>query len=168
VARRLNVIAEETERTWSGDVRDDGALIFERIVRGVSEITAIDMALVGSADARRLDSHAARLQEIYAHPPVFLRKDESRTITGPRALISGIFAGGRKGMALQRYKGLGEMNPSQLWETTLDPEIRSLLQVKINDAADADDLFSRLMGEEVEPRKTFIQDNALNVANLDI
>ncbi len=137
------------------------------MVRGVAEVTAIDMALVGSADARRLDGHAAHLQEIYAHPPVLTRKDERHVITGPRALVAGIFSSGRKGMALQRYKGLGEMNPGQLWETTLDPEVRSLLQVKISDAADADNLFSRLMGEEVEPRKTFIQDNALNVANLD-
>jgi len=168
VARRLDAIAEETERGWRADMRDDGALVFERTVRGVLEVSAIDMALVGSADARRLDAFASHLQETYAHPPVLHRRDEKLTITGPRALIGAVFDAGRKGMTLQRYKGLGEMNPSQLWETTLDPEIRSLLQVKISDAADADDLFSRLMGEEVEPRKVFIQDNALNVANLDI
>ncbi|MEM9278947.1 MAG: DNA gyrase subunit B, partial [Pseudomonadota bacterium] len=168
VAKRLDVISEETERGWQGSVGEDGSLNFERMVRGVKEIAQIDMALIDSADALRLDGHAPQLQEIYGRPPTFHRKENTASIPGPRALLENIFDAGRKGIALQRYKGLGEMNPDQLWETTLDPDARSLLQVRVNEAADADDLFSRLMGEEVEPRRDFIQSNALNVANLDI
>ncbi|MGI9401005.1 MAG: DNA topoisomerase (ATP-hydrolyzing) subunit B [Rhizobiaceae bacterium] len=167
VVKRLDAIAEETERGWQGRRSEDGGLVLERTIRGVKETASIDMALIGSADAHRLDQYAADLQAIYGKPPEFSRKETTETISGPRALLASVFEAGRKGITLQRYKGLGEMNPDQLWETTLDPEIRTLLQVKINDATDADDLFSRLMGEEVEPRKIFIQDNALNVANLD-
>ena len=167
VAKRLDAIAEETEQGWQGSVQDDGSLLFERTVRGVREVQKIDMALIGSADARRLDKFAGELQDIYASPPTFRRKDAFAAISGPSMLLKTVFDAGRKGIALQRYKGLGEMNPDQLWETTLDPDERTLLQVQVNDAAEADDLFSRLMGEEVEPRKIFIQDNALNVANID-
>lgn len=168
VSKRLDIISEETERGWQGSVSPEGGLTFERTVRGVKEAAHIDMALIDSADARRLDGFAADLQAVFGRPPVFTRKDSNHTVSGPRALLEHIFSAGRKGIALQRYKGLGEMNPDQLWETTLDPDARSLLQVKINEAADADDLFTRLMGEEVEPRREFIQSNALNVANLDI
>ncbi|WP_075995322.1 DNA topoisomerase (ATP-hydrolyzing) subunit B [Salaquimonas pukyongi] len=168
VAKRLDAIAEETERGWTAKLMPDGGLSFERVVRGVKEAAQIDMALIGSADAMRLDELAPSLQEVYATPPVFYRKEDSQTITGPRALLEMVFEAGRKGVSLQRYKGLGEMNPDQLWETTLDPNERTLLQVKVHDATDADELFSRLMGDEVEPRREFIQDNALSVANLDI
>jgi DNA gyrase subunit B len=168
VARRLDMIAEETERGWSGHVTSEGGLRFERMVRGVKEAAFIDVALIGSADARHIAQMAGRLQEIYQTPPVLSRKDGSQEISGPRALLDTIFASGRKGLSMQRYKGLGEMNAEQLWETTLDPNVRSLLQVRVNDATDADGLFSRLMGDEVEPRREFIQENALSVANLDI
>lgn len=168
VAKRLDIISDETERGWVGSIDADGGFLFERMVRGVKESAQVDMALIGSADARRLDSFAAELQEVYGKPPVFRRKDNSLNVAGPLALLERVFETGRKGLSLQRYKGLGEMNPDQLWETTLDPDARSLLQVKINEAAEADDLFTRLMGEEVEPRREFIQTNALNVANLDI
>ena len=126
------------------------------------------MGLINSADARALDRYAARLGEVYAEPPVLKRKETSEPIAGPLALLDAVFASGRKGLTMQRYKGLGEMNAEQLWETTLDPNVRSLLQVRVNDATDADSLFSRLMGDEVEPRREFIQDNALSVANLDV
>ena len=168
VASRLDMIAEETERGWQGFVTDEGGLRFERVVRGVKEVASVDVALIGSADARHMDQMSARLREIYSEPPVLTRKDGRSEMSGPRALLDSIFATGRKGLSMQRYKGLGEMNAEQLWETTLDPNVRSLLQVKVNDATDADGLFSRLMGDEVEPRRDFIQENALSVANLDI
>jgi DNA gyrase subunit B len=172
VARRLDMIAEETERGWSGRINPSnegtGGLVFERRVRGVKEAVTLDGALINSADARALDRYAGRLQEIYARQPTLKRKDLSEPISGPTALLDTIFAAGRKGLTMQRYKGLGEMNAEQLWETTLDPNVRSLLLVKVNDATDADSLFARLMGDEVEPRREFIQENALSVANLDV
>jgi len=171
VAARLDMIAEETERGWTGRVNPSndgtGGYIFERTVRGVKEVMILDAGLIGSADARALNSLVPKLREVYAEPPVLRRKEVADTIAGPIALIDLVFAFGRKGLTVQRYKGLGEMDAEQLWETTLDPEARSLLQVKVHDATDADSLFSQLMGDEVEPRKNFIQDNALNVANLD-
>ncbi|WP_395382628.1 hypothetical protein ACHMW4_24985 [Mesorhizobium sp. UC22_110] len=142
--------------------------MFERTVRGVREVVQLDMGLINSADARQLDRYAARLAEVYSEPPQLRRRETLEMISGPLALLDAIFAAGRKGLTMQRYKGLGEMNAEQLWETTLDPNVRSLLQVKVNDATDADSLFARLMGDEVEPRREFIQENALSVANLDI
>ncbi|MDB5523507.1 MAG: gyrase subunit [Rhizobium sp.] len=168
ISRRLDMISEETERGWTGSISGAGDLRFERMVRGVKESLLIDMALIGSSDARHIDQMAERLSEIYSVPPTVSRKDGMTEISGPRTLLDAIFGFGRKGLSMQRYKGLGEMNADQLWETTLDPNVRTLLQVRVNDATDADGLFSRLMGDEVEPRREFIQDNALNVANLDI
>ncbi|MRG54288.1 DNA topoisomerase (ATP-hydrolyzing) subunit B [Phyllobacterium sp. SYP-B3895] len=172
VAARLDLIAEETEKGWTGRLAtpDDGVdgFVFERSLRGVKETVTLDMALLGSADARQLDRYATRLHDIYSQPPVLRRKEKADAVAGPMALLDAVFAAGRKGLSLQRYKGLGEMNAEQLWETTLDPNARSLLQVKVNDATDADSLFSRLMGDDVEPRREFIQDNALSVANLDV
>ncbi|MGE0502726.1 MAG: DNA topoisomerase (ATP-hydrolyzing) subunit B [Rhizobiaceae bacterium] len=172
IAGRLDTIAEDTERGWTGRVNTSnesaGGYVFERTVRGVKDVAQIDMALLNSADARALDRHAERLGAVYAAAPVLRRKDGSQTLSGPLALLDAVFAAGRKGIAMQRYKGLGEMNAEQLWETTLDPNVRSLLQVRVNDATDADALFARLMGDEVEPRREFIQDNALSVANLDV
>ena len=172
VAERLDMIAEETERGWEGRLNTandgTGGYVFERTVRGVKEVVVLDAALIGSADARAIDRYTERLQEIYYKSPVLRRNDKSEDISGPMALLDAVFATGRKGLSLQRYKGLGEMNSEQLWETTLDPNARSLLQVKVTDATDADSLFSRLMGDEVEPRREFIQENALSVANLDV
>ena len=172
VACRLDAIAEESEKGWKGRANpaNDGAdgFIFERTVRGVEEAAILDAALIVSADARALDRYTGRMQEIYARPARLRRKETATAIFGPMSLLDAVFSVGRKGIALQRYKGLGEMNSEQLWETTLDPNVRSLLQVKISDATDADTLFSQLMGDNVEPRRAFIQDNALSVANLDI
>jgi DNA gyrase subunit B len=166
IARRLDLLSDETERGWAGTFDEARGLVFERTVRGVSEVHAIDPALIASADARRLDAHAANLQMTYLQPAMFRRKGVETPIYGPRGLLERVFAAGGKGITMQRYKGLGEMNPSQLWETTLDPNARSLLQVRQGD--DADDLFTKLMGDEVEPRREFIQANALSVANLDV
>ncbi|MHB2267236.1 DNA topoisomerase (ATP-hydrolyzing) subunit B [Aliihoeflea sp. PC F10.4] len=172
VAERLDMISEETERGWEGRINPSnegaGGFVFERTVRGVREVVVLDAGLIGSADARAIDRYTARLQEVYTKQPALKRNDKSEIISGPMALLDAIFATGRKGLSMQRYKGLGEMNAEQLWETTLDPNARSLLQVRVNDATDADSLFSRLMGDEVEPRREFIQENALSVANLDI
>ncbi|MCZ2157776.1 DNA topoisomerase (ATP-hydrolyzing) subunit B [Bartonella sp. 220] len=168
VANRLDLIADDIERGWSGQYRPDGSLCFERILRGVKDVITLDAGLINSTDARQIDRVSKSFIEIYSPPPLLHRKDKSERILGPMSLLESIFTNGKKGITLQRYKGLGEMNAEQLWETTLDPEARSLLQVKINDATDADSLFSRLMGDEVEPRRIFIQDNALSVANLDI
>ncbi|MEN0002122.1 MAG: DNA gyrase subunit B, partial [Pseudomonadota bacterium] len=172
VAQRLDAVAEETERGWQGRINPSndgsGGFVFERMVRGVKEIQVLDGAMIQSADARALHGLLPRLNGVFDTPPRLRRKDTSELVTGPLHLIDLVFETARKGLTLQRYKGLGEMDAEQLWETTLDPEARSLLQVKVNDATDADSLFSRLMGDEVEPRREFIQDNALSVANLDI
>ena len=130
----------------------------------------IDQALLGSADARKLNEYALRLQQMYPRPtpPAMLRrKDESTPIHGPVSLFDALTAAGRKGIAVQRYKGLGEMNPEQLWETTLDTNARSLLQVKVPQVDEADNIFGQLMGEEVEPRRLFIEQNAL-YASVDV
>ncbi|MBB3809871.1 DNA topoisomerase (ATP-hydrolyzing) subunit B [Pseudochelatococcus contaminans] len=167
IALRLDAISDETERGWEGQVAD-GGFVLSRTVRGVKQAAILDMALLESADARRLDELAARLQEAYGKPATLVRKGEETLVTGPVALFESVTAFGRKGLQMQRYKGLGEMNPDQLWETTLDRDNRSLLQVRVREVAAADDLFVKLMGDVVEPRREFIQDNALNVANLDV
>jgi len=160
-ARRLNVIAEEGEATWSGRFDDDGALVLERIVRGVAERHVLDKLFLQSADARRLADRAAALRETYAGPATLRRGGESMPTHGPLSLLKAIEDAGRKGISVQRYKGLGEMNAEQLWETTLDADIRTLLQVKVEHADDADEMFSKLMGDVVEPRRDFIQEFAL-------
>ncbi len=168
IARRLDALALATERGWKGAVLEDGGLAFTRIVRGVAERHMIDGAVIRSADARRLDERAGELQKLYARHGALETKDKKYTITGPVALVDAILELGRKGVAIQRYKGLGEMNPGQLWETTLDPEARSLLLVKVSHADAAEEVFSTLMGDLVDPRRDFIQANALKVANLDV
>ncbi|MBZ0216853.1 MAG: hypothetical protein K8F25_09895, partial [Fimbriimonadaceae bacterium] len=168
VAGRLNDLSEETERGWQGTVLADGGLRFTRQVRGINESHVIDGPLLASADARKLNQYAQSLQEVYSAAAVLRRKDGEQIIHAPTDLLDAVFAAGRKGLSLQRYKGLGEMNPDQLWETTLDTNVRSLLQVKIKEGDEADEIFSRLMGDIVEPRREFIQQNALAVSNLDV
>ena len=168
IARRLDLLSDETERGWKGEPTPDGGLKFRREVRGVTEAIAIDGALISSADARKLDRMAAELQATYLKAGQLTHKDDSHEVRSPTQLLDAIFDWGRHGLSLQRYKGLGEMNPNQLWETTLDENARTLLQVKVEHADEADDLFAKLMGELVEPRRDFIHDNALNVANLDV
>ncbi len=167
LAERMNAIAEETERGWTGRV-ETGGYVLIREVRGVRQAAILDPGLLASADARRLDEHSRPLREAFSHPATFSRRGDTATVSGPSGLLEAVNAAGRKGVAFQRYKGLGEMNKDQLWETTLDREARSLLQVKIREVDEADDIFVKLMGDVVEPRREFIQDNALSVANLDV
>jgi DNA gyrase subunit B len=167
IARRLDVLSDETERGWEGRFSEGEGFAFTRTVRGVTEVAVIDQALLGSADARKLDEFAVDLQTTYAKPGALRRKDDETPIYGPVGLFDVVTEFGRKGVALQRYKGLGEMNPEQLWETTLDTNARSLLQVKVKEVDEADDIFTKLMGELVEPRREFIQDNALT-ASVDV
>ncbi|KQU54926.1 DNA gyrase subunit B [Bosea sp. Leaf344] len=161
VAKRLDAISDELERGWEGRF-SEGGFLFSRMVRGVKQVAAIDAGLLASAEARKLDAAAASLQEAYAKPAMLSRKGDDQPVNGPTDLFDAITAIGKKGVSLQRYKGLGEMNPDQLWETTLDRDARSLLRVKNDQNDEADDLFVKLMGDVVEPRREFIQTNALN------
>jgi DNA gyrase subunit B len=165
-ARRLNLYAQEGDGPWSGE-RSDTGFVFSRVKRSVSEKIVLEDALLQAADARRLAERAALLAETFQGQAVFRRKDKSTPVRGPLDLFAAVMDAGRKGLSIQRYKGLGEMNPEQLWETTLDSEARTLLQVKVNHADEADDMFARLMGELVEPRREFIQANALD-AEVDV
>ena len=167
VAARLDMIAAEYERGWQGRPTQDAGLRLWRTLRGVDEVRVLDGFALRSGEARRLASMTAGLQEVYGTTATLVRKDREQPIYAPTELLDAVMREGEKGLSLQRYKGLGEMNPEQLWETTLDPEARTLLQVKVEDLADADDVFTKLMGDEVEPRREFIQTNALSVANLD-
>ncbi|WP_120500262.1 DNA topoisomerase (ATP-hydrolyzing) subunit B [Roseovarius sp. EL26] len=167
VATRLDLIAAEYERGWSGRPTQDHGIRLTRMVRGVEEVRTLDGTALRSAEARKLGQMTDALHEVYNLPSTLVRKDRNQSIHGPLGLLDAILKEGEKGLSLQRYKGLGEMNPGQLWETTLDPEARTLLQVKIDDVAEADDLFTKLMGDVVEPRREFIQKNALSVENLD-
>ena len=167
VAARLDMIALEYERGWQGRITQDHGIRLTRILRGVEEVRTLDGPMLRSGEARKAGSFTQSLQEVYGTPASLVRKDREQIIFGPLDLLNAIFKEGEKGLTLQRYKGLGEMNPEQLWETTLDPDARTFLQVKIEDAAEADDLFTKLMGDVVEPRREFIQKNALSVANLD-
>jgi DNA gyrase subunit B len=168
VATRLDLISDEFERGWVGEPDGQGGLVFSRTVRGVTERHEIDAGLAASADSRKLRQMIEPMRELYTGIGSLTRKDQKADVFGPSSLFGIVSAAGRKGVTLQRYKGLGEMNPEQLWETTLDPNIRTLLKVEIKDSDDHDRLFSELMGDLVEPRRDFIQNNALNVANLDV
>ena len=167
VARRLDMIALEYERGWHGRITQDHGIRLARILRGVEEVRTLDGPMLRSGEARKTGSFTKSLQEVYDQPATLVRKDRSQLIHGPLDLLAAILEEGQRGLTLQRYKGLGEMNPDQLWETTLDPEARTLLQVRIEDSLEADDLFTKLMGDVVEPRREFIQQNALNVEHLD-
>jgi DNA gyrase subunit B len=167
LAKRLDQLAEETETGWQGRIGNEGYVV-RREVRGVTEAHTLDRGLIMSLDARRINERREGLKEVYGAPAMLKRKSETLPVHGPRSLLEAIYEAGRKGLTLQRYKGLGEMNPEQLWETTLDRDARTLLQVKLGDLAEADEIFTKLMGDVVEPRREFIQENALSVQNLDV
>lgn len=191
VAEWLNAGDEEAE--WSGDLAAEGGYLLKRLWRGVTDAYIFEPSFLVSAEARKLDTLAKEQAASYAKPSTLrtLKKgavEEAKseaaegeeeaaeaetkgkpvTVTRPSELLDAVLAAGRKGLSIQRYKGLGEMNAEQLWETTLDPANRSLLRVEIAQADIADEIFTRLMGDVVEPRREFIQDNALSVANLDV
>ncbi len=177
-AERLNRLAPEHERSWQGEViavglqptglsRGEG-LVLGRTRQGVGERRLIDAALLRSAEARRLDADGNGLRQTYDRLGTLAARDKTWPIAGPTSLVEAVMELGRRGIEVTRYKGLGEMNPEQLWETTLDPEVRALLQVKVSHADSAEETFSTLMGDLVEPRRDFIQANALSVANLDV
>ncbi len=161
-AARLNRVAEEGEDTWSGTFTD-GAFLFTRVVRGVEEKAALDPQLLATPDARRLAERAEAIGDLYAARAV-LRHERTgdAMVFGPVSLMTAVLHAGERGIKIQRYKGLGEMNPEQLWETTLDPNARTLLQVRVEHADTADEMFTKLMGDVVEPRREFIQENALD------
>ncbi len=167
VAAQLDALEKPGERGWRGEVTA-GGLAFSRTVRGVAERHVIDAKLIETGEARKISAKIDMLQEIYRKPGVLLVKDKEHPITGPLGLVEAVMDVGRRGVAIQRYKGLGEMNADQLWHTTLDPNARSLFQVRISHADNAEEVFSTLMGDTVETRREFIEDNALNVANLDV
>ena len=167
VARRLDMVAKEYERGWTGRITQDHGIKLSRILRGVEELRTLDGAVLRSGEARRLSRISGETRNVYTHASNLSRRDRAQVIHGPIDLLKAMLDEGQRGLTLQRYKGLGEMNPEQLWETTLDPEARTLLQVRIEDVAEADDIFSKLMGDVVEPRREFIQRNALSVENLD-
>jgi len=187
----------DPEARWSGEVAVEGGYVLKRLWRGVTDAHIIEPSFLISAEARKLDTLAREQAAAYGQPSTLrtlkkgaqveqeptLGTGESElaaeevaadtkgkpvAITRPSELLDAVLAGGRKGLSIQRYKGLGEMNAEQLWETTLDPTNRSLLRVEVAQADVADEIFTRLMGDVVEPRREFIQDNALSVANLDV
>ncbi len=168
ICGRLNAISEETERGWTGVVENNGFL-FVREVRGVRQALALDQGLLASAEARKLDEHSSAMHAVFSGKTRFVRRNDELQVSGFISLMDAVMAAGQKGITqIQRYKGLGEMNPEQLWETTLDRNVRSLLQVRLKDVAETDDIFVKLMGDVVEPRREFIQENALSVSNLDV
>jgi DNA gyrase subunit B len=168
IARRLDLLAQPEERGWTSRLAADGGPAFSRTLSGVTERHAIDLALIRSGEAHRLDAMAAELQTTYTKHARLETGESVIPITGPVSLIDAVMGLGRKGVAVSRYKGLGEMNPEQLWVTTLDRNARSLLQVRVSHVDEAEEVFSTLMGDLVEPRRAFIQSNALSVANLDV
>ncbi len=167
IAKRLDALLSQKERGWKGDVLPKGGMVLSRERFGVTHRFLLDADTLRSVEARRLDQMTEDLQAWFQFPAKLAIKDKVTSLSGPIALIDAILEHGKQGLAIQRYKGLGEMNPEQLWETTLDPSARTLLQVKVNQSDVAEQVFSTLMGDVVEPRREFIQENALNVTNID-
>lgn len=169
LAGRLDSLEAEYDKGWKAELTDGHDIKFTRTLRGVTEEHVMELKILESQEAQMINEMSVFLKESFGTFSTLVSKQGlEKKIHGPVSLVEAIVAAGKKGITINRYKGLGEMNPEQLWETTLDPEARSLLQVKINQMEEADETFATLMGDVVEPRKEFIQDNALNVVNLDI
>ncbi len=167
IAKRLDALLPQKEHGWKGEALPKGGMVLKRERFGVTHSYTLDADTLRSAEARRLDQMTEDLQAWFQKPAALTIKDKTVSCPGPVSLIDAIWEHGKQGLTMQRYKGLGEMNPEQLWETTLDPANRTLLQVKVNQGEVAEQVFSTLMGDIVEPRREFIQDNALNVTNID-
>ena len=167
IAQRLDSLLTQKERSWKGEATAKGGMLFSRTRHGVIHRFTLDADTLRSAEARKLDGMAQELQAWFHAPVQMTIKDKTATYTAPVGLLNAIWEHAKQGLTMQRYKGLGEMNPEQLWETTLDPTVRTLLQVKVHQADVADQVFSTLMGDVVEPRREFIQANALNATNID-
>jgi DNA gyrase subunit B len=165
---RLNAVSLPAERSWVASANAGGGLTMARSVRGVAEIYKLDAAAMRSAEARWLNERAADLDRRFREPATLQLDKTELPAVGPATAFERIIAQGRRGLSIQRFKGLGEMNPEQLWKTTLDPAVRTLLQVEVGDTEEAEGVFSTLMGDVVEPRRDFIVGNALKVANLDV
>ena len=171
LVKRLDQMVDTLERGWQAQKdfsSDKPRLVLSRTLRGITETHHLDHKFINTSEARRLDAVAGKLQEVFAKRTTFVTTHGETSLKGPSDLAAHVTALGRKGAQIARYKGLGEMNPDQLWETTLDPDQRTFLQVKITEEEDANQAFSTLMGEAVEERRNFIQENALKVSNLDI
>ena len=168
VVKRLNFLENEFEKGWSAEVDNAKNLIFSRLIRDVNERFIINSDDINSLKYDGIDKMASFLQDVFLTSPELKWNDEVFKFSGPTELAEKMINIGKKGLIFQRYKGLGEMNPDQLWETTLDPQYRSLLRVSVEQAQDASDVFSDLMGDDVEKRKEFIQNNAKKVSNLDV
>jgi len=167
-AKRLNDVSPFYERGWRGEVAENGGLAFIKTVRGVETRVEMTPEHLNSHDGQRLAKAQDFFAEFFPATGRLLSEDgKDIPVYGPYDLYKKIIEMAKKGLTIQRYKGLGEMNPDQLWETTLDPEMRSLLQVKIDKEDMASEIFSTLMGDVVEPRRDFIQEHALEVKNLD-
>jgi DNA gyrase subunit B len=165
----MNESADSNEKTWTAEFTPVGGYVLTRKIRGVTERFRIPVDQLMSADAKRLEPLTSWLQENFDGESALVPNDGKANVkvSGPLSLYQAVQDFGRRGLTIQRYKGLGEMNPEQLWETTLDPAVRTLLQVRLEDAQKADDIFSTLMGDVVEPRRDFIQNNALKATNID-
>ncbi|MCE3231986.1 MAG: gyrase subunit [Rickettsiaceae bacterium] len=168
IAKQLNAsVNDEVLACWEGGIGDEGQFVLSRVVRGVTEKLSLDKATISCPEVAKINSIIAELGDVFKGKAVLDSKGEEKSVNTPSRLVEAVMEAGRKGVSIQRFKGLGEMNPDQLWETTLDPENRTLLQIKINDESESDQVFSTLMGGVVEPRRDFIQENALKVTNLD-
>jgi DNA gyrase subunit B len=165
IARRLTELSDER---WQGARAEDGALQFVRQRGERRDNFRLDPQVARNPEARRLTAVVANLGGVFDGPVTIERKASQVRVAGPIGLIEALTGFGRRGLSIQRYKGLGEMNPEQLWETTLDPDVRSLYQVRVDHADQAGKVFETLMGDVVEPRREFIQANALKVVNLDV